>query len=109
MSETAASQAQARNFDEKTFLQAITKFVVADDQVCLYLLVRTHYAYVSSFKSLNVVECPEFRDLLLSIGGELKEAQIPHRTKLRQLIILAWKDYFVELRRELAVCALPFL
>jgi len=29
---------------------------------------------------------------------------IPHRTKLRELIIQAWREYFQALRAELAVC-----
>jgi hypothetical protein len=103
MSDAAALQARGRKFDEKTFLQCLLKFIAADDQVCFHFLVCIHYAHVSSFKSLNVVECPEFRSLLLSVGGDFTESQIPGRTKLRELVIQAWRDYFEQLRRDLAV------
>ena len=33
---------------------------------------------------------------------------VPHRTKLRELIIQAWKQYFQVLRHDLAVCD-PYL
>jgi hypothetical protein len=49
------------------------------------------------------VECSEFRCLLLLLRNDLKETMIPHRTKLRELIIQAWREYFKLLRRDLAV------
>jgi hypothetical protein len=52
------------------------------------------------------VECPEFRWLLLLLRPDLKEANIPHRSKLRELIIEAWKREFEGLKRELAVSIL---
>jgi hypothetical protein len=54
-------------------------------------------------KSLNLVECREFRLLLLLLRNDLKEAMIPHRTKLRELIVQAWRQYFRVLRSDLAV------
>jgi hypothetical protein len=54
-------------------------------------------------QSLNLVECPEFRALLLLLRQDLKDTMIPHRTKLRELIVEAWKQYFVVLKRKLAV------
>jgi hypothetical protein len=59
---------------------------------------------VFRLKSLNLVECPEFRRLLLLLRNDLEEAMIPRRTKLRELIIQAWGQYFQVLRRDLAVC-----
>jgi hypothetical protein len=57
-------------------------------------------------QSLNIVECREFCDLLRLLREDLREQDIPHRTKIREAIILAWKDYFVRLKRELAVSAI---
>lgn len=37
------------------------------------------------------------------LRSDLKEAMIPHRTKLRTLIVEAWKRYFHVLKRDLAV------
>jgi hypothetical protein len=68
---------------------------------------RSAHVYLSSFpfpKSLNLVECREFRDLLLLLRSDLTESMIPHRTKLRELIIEAWRTYFQVLKLELAVC-----
>ncbi len=50
------------------------------------------------------MECHEFRQLLLLLRSDLKESMISHRTKLRELIIQAWREYFQALRAELAVC-----
>ncbi|KIM87796.1 hypothetical protein PILCRDRAFT_85650 [Piloderma croceum F 1598] len=67
----------------KTFHQHIVNFIVVDDQ------------------SLNVIECPEFRALLLLLCSDLKETMVPHRTKLRELIIQAWRRYFQILKHNL--------
>ena len=56
-------------------------------------------------QSLNVLECREFRDLLQLLCEDLREQDIPHRTKIREAIIVAWKDYFNGLKHELAVSA----
>jgi hypothetical protein len=55
-------------------------------------------------KSLNVVQCPEFQQLLFLLRNDL---QLPLRTKLRELIIQAWGQYFQILRNDLQVCPLP--
>ena len=40
-------------------------------------------------KAFNVVECPEFRSLLLYIGeGKIVDKDIPHRTKVTNMITL---------------------
>jgi len=49
------------------------------------------------------MECPEFRRLLLLLRPDLKDANIPHRSKLRELIINAWKREFENLKCDLAV------
>jgi hypothetical protein len=56
-------------------------------------------------KSINVIECPEFRALLLLLRPELADKML-HRTKLRHLIILAWKEYFRALKADLEVHSL---
>jgi hypothetical protein len=40
----------------------------------------------------------------------LRDRDIPHRTKIREAIIVAWKEYFASLKLELAVneCYLSF-
>ena len=54
-------------------------------------------------KSLNIVECPKFRKLLLFLWSDLRESFIPHWTKLHELVIQAWRQHFQVLCRELAV------
>jgi len=49
------------------------------------------------------MECREFRVLLLLLRGELTDAMIPHRTKLRELIIEVWRWYFQVLKCNLLV------
>jgi hypothetical protein len=62
----------------------LINFVVADDQ------------------SINVIECREFRDLLLLLRSDLQDRDIPHRTKLRETIIEAWESHFKALKLDLA-------
>ena len=58
----------------------------------------------SELQSLNVIECPEFRQLILLLRSNLNDSQVPRRTKIRELVLQAWSQYFQALRRSLAVC-----
>ena len=58
---------------------------------------------LTSPKSITVLDCPEFRKLLLLLHDDLKDSDIPHQTKGRVLIIEAWKKHFMALHAELAV------
>ena len=74
----------------------------------MYVLILSFNVYnahvrVPTLKSLNIVEGREFR-LLLSRQSFVEEKMIPHRSKLRTLVLLAWKKYFQALRLDLAVC-----
>ena len=60
-------------------------------------------------QSINVVDCPELRDLLLFIGAELQEKDIPHRTKLAQLITERFQIEYKQILKELEVCFLIFI
>lgn len=87
--------------------RALVDLITADDQVriiCLSSLLSTDADYF--LKSIAVLDCPEFRSLLLLLRSDLKDSDIPHRTKGRSLIIEAWKDHFATLRVQLAVCAM---
>ena len=75
-------------FSLSSLHQHLVEFIVADDQ------------------ALNIVECNEFRRLLLFLREDLKDTDIPHRTKIKTNIIEAWKEYFVILKQDLAVCIL---
>ena len=80
--EAATSQHERSiKFDENTFHQHLLNFIVTDDQVCSHDLISSFYVYnahacVFRPKSLNLVECPEFRQLLLLLRNNLNEAMI---------------------------------
>jgi hypothetical protein len=63
-----------------------------DDQVCLFYFVNYHLPMF--LQSLNMVDCPELPDLLLFIGTELEERDIPHHTKLSELITAHFKTEY---------------
>jgi hypothetical protein len=50
-----------------------------------------------------VIECPEFRQLIQLLRRDIKESDIFHCTKLRDLILDASYRYFQVLKRDLAV------
>ena len=56
-------------------------------------------------QSINVIECPEFRDLLLLLRQDLHDKDIPRHTKLRESIVQVWEQWFKTLSRELSVCS----
>ncbi|KAJ7702894.1 hypothetical protein B0H16DRAFT_736274 [Mycena metata] len=62
------SSGEHKEFLLPGFYTRLVKWIAVDDQ------------------ALNVVDCPELRDLLLFIGAQLEDEDIPHRTKLGQLI-----------------------
>ena len=71
----------------------------------LDLIVSSHRLY----QSINVVECPEFRQLLRLLRQELRDTDISRRTKLHELIIEAWRDYFQALKEDLEVSGYFYL
>jgi len=103
--DAAALKARQQEFSEETFHEYLLNFIVADDQVrfCLlcFLQPSNSCLLVPNPKSLNVVEIPEFRQLLLLLRPDLRESLIPHRTKMRELVIRAWRQHFQVLRRDL--------
>ncbi|KAI0058625.1 hypothetical protein BV25DRAFT_1146104 [Artomyces pyxidatus] len=55
-------------FSIEGFYERLIRWIVVDDQ------------------SISVIDSPELRDLLLFVGIELVDGEIPHRTKLTQMI-----------------------
>jgi len=88
-------------FSRQTFLTHLINFIVADDQVCydVYLVVQ----------SINVIECRKFCDLLLLLRDNLQDKDIPHCTKLREVIIKAWETWFTKLKANLMVCSVMYI
>jgi hypothetical protein len=104
-SEASGPQVQQDEFNEENFHRGLLTFIVANDQVRDLWSFYIHYAQlIPNCKSLNVVECPEFRRLILLLRSDLNDSQVPRRTKMRELVLRAWSQYFQVLRRDLAVC-----
>ena len=64
------------NFSVEKLHRSLIKFIMADDQVRVQFNLRQIMAHTSS-KSICVLECPEFRDLLLLLHSNLKDFDIP--------------------------------
>jgi len=47
------------------------------------------------------VDCREFRDLLRLLRSDLKEEDIPKKTKLRDEILMEWVKWFHRFKQEL--------
>jgi hypothetical protein len=100
----AESEAQEPDkFTEQTFHSSLVNFIVSDDQVCFPPSSCRRLKLSFCFKSINVIECPEFRVLLRLLRSDLKDTMIPHRTKIRELIVEAWRRYFQQLKQKLSV------
>lgn len=54
-------------------------------------------------QSLYIIECPEFRQLLLLMRQDLHDSDILRRTKLRELVIKVWNEYLEVVKQDLAV------
>lgn len=99
---TLATDGPREKFTLATFQQYLVNFITSDDQVgadCRLIddpLTIFH-------QSINVVESPYFRRLLLLLRESLQEKDIPHRTKMRELIMESWEAYIETLKEELAV------
>jgi hypothetical protein len=60
---------------------------------------------IDHLQAINIVKCVEFRRLIRFLWRDLNESDIPHRTKLCELIIVTWHKYFQVLKSDLAVSA----
>jgi hypothetical protein len=52
---------------------------------------------------MEVVDCEEFRDLLLYIGLQLEDHNIPHCTRLSELITECFKVEYNQMLEEIRV------
>jgi hypothetical protein len=64
--------------------------------------------FIYIFQSINVVDCPELRELLLFIGTEIEDYDIPHRTKLSELITSRFKVEYNRMIEDINVRFRPF-
>ncbi len=56
-----------------------------------------------SFQSINVIECPQLRQIFLMLREDLTDADIPHRTYIRKCVIETWEKYIATLKSEMEV------
>lgn len=56
---------------------------------------------------MNVADCTELRDLLLFLNADLRDQDIPHRTKLTRLIEERYKIEYAAMKHEIQVCDGP--
>lgn len=106
--QSLASQGIPREeFDVERFHQRIVSFIVADDQVSEFCALIASVSHRFIAQAINVIECREFRDLLLLLRSDLQDSMIPHRTKVRHIILEAWNNAFQLLKRDLSVSLSP--
>lgn len=88
-------------YSKENFVSALAEFVVGDDQVCIFQFDndKTHMHY----QAINVVESPRLKKIFLMLRGELKESDIPGRTKIREKIDAMYEEHLEKLEKELQV------
>jgi hypothetical protein len=78
-------------FSIEMFHHLLMRWVAVDDQ------------------SFNVLECPEFRALLLYLGdGKMDDTDLPHRTKMTQMVLDEYRKEYNKTKSDLKVCAYDF-
>lgn len=105
-----SGSAQAPNTMEREpfslvgFYERLLKWIAVDDQVCVFININEMVAELTTRgQSINVVESPELRNLLLYIGTQLHDGHIPHRTKLSELITERFKVEHAAMIQDLRV------
>ncbi|KAK7006945.1 HAT family dimerization domain-containing protein, partial [Favolaschia claudopus] len=82
---TADSEKPRPAFSKEAFVDAIVEWIVSDDQ------------------SINVIENEKLRNIFLMLRAELKDSDIPHRTKIRQRVMEIWDAHLDNVQAEMAV------
>lgn len=90
-----------REFSYETFVDAITQFIIADDQVCF--LLQNFYHLLKQLQSLNVIESPHLRRIFMLLRKDLKDSDIPHRSAIRNHIKVIWDEHLTQLENSLKV------
>ena len=91
-------------FSRAAFLEHLVRFIVTDDQV---RLISLHFILtLTSCQSIRVVECPEFRQLCMLLRESLDDADIPHRDKMKEVILSHWRTSFEDLKADLSVSSI---
>ena len=62
-----------------------------------------HLLTLWGYQSVDVVESPELHELLLFISPHLNKVDIPHRTKLSELIMVGFKQEYLAMLKDIEV------
>lgn len=54
-------------------------------------------------QSIRVVDCPEFREIILLTNSNIRDVDIPRRTKVREAVLEAWSNWFQGFKKDLQV------
>jgi len=54
-------------------------------------------------RAINIIEHPAFHSLLLILHRDIHDMDIPHHTKMHELILASWRRSFETLKAELKV------
>jgi len=91
-------------FTVEGFHHLLLKWIAVDDQVCQSCKSCCCLGTTNNNKSINVLECPEFRELLLYIGeNKLDEDDLPHRTKATIMILEEYKKKHMKVVNDIQV------
>jgi hypothetical protein len=87
---TAPSHHGPFKLDE--WITLMVRWIVTDDQVCFITCSPIHAADCLRCKAINVIESKEFREFVLYGRDNVTERDLPHRTKLIELIFRAYEE-----------------
>jgi hypothetical protein len=88
-------------FSRPALIRHLVNFIVADDQVCAHFSDNSRLR--TSSQSINVIECPEFRTLMLMLCSSITDTDIPRCSSLRQSILNTWVQTFDEIKVDMNV------
>lgn len=71
--------------------------------ICPLVLAVTQWTCYYLYKSFNAVECPAFRRLLLYLSPEISDGDIPHKDKLKSVVLQLARQATTNIRWELQV------
>jgi len=81
------------NFTIEGFYTCLIKRIIVDDQVSKSVLLVLILLLIFFLKSISVVDSPELQELLLYLNYDITDDDIPHCSKLMQLIENFQKQY----------------
>lgn len=91
-------------FSLQGFYERLLRWIAVDDQVPYIYFNKSLPSVVYPLpQSIDVVDSRELRDLLLFIGAELQDRDIPHRTKLSEMITSRFKIEHSKMVEEISV------